>query len=138
MKKKQTNSSKNVAIGAGIAALAVAGIAGAYFLYGKNGAKNRKKISAWMLKAKGEVLEKIEALKEINEDIYHSTVDTVTAKYEKLKDTTPAEMALFAKEMKAHWKNIKKDLAPKKKKVAKKAATAMKAVKKTAKKVAKK
>ena len=35
--------------GIGLAALAAAG---AYFLYGKNGKKNRKKISGWMLKAK--------------------------------------------------------------------------------------
>ncbi len=118
--KKET-SSKKVAIGAGIAALAVAGIAGAYFLYGKNGAKNRKKISAWAIKAKGEALEKIEKLKDINEEIYHTTIDTIAAKYDKLKHTSPEEIAAFTKEMKSHWKEIKKELAPKTKKVVKKA-----------------
>lgn len=124
MKKKETSSKEKVAIGAGIAALAVAAVAGAYFLYGKNGVKNRKKISSWMLKAKGEALEKIEKLKDINEDIYHATVDTIADKYTKLKNTTPDEIMQFTKEMKSHWKSIKKDLTPKTKKVvAKKAAT---------------
>jgi gas vesicle protein len=138
MKKKETSTTNKVALGAGIAALAVAGIAGAYFLYGKNGAKNRKKISSWMLKAKGEALEKIEKLKDINEDVYNMTVDTIADKYNKLKNTTPEEIAQFTKEMKSHWKSIKKDLAPKAKKVAKKATTAKKVVAKTAAKTVKK
>lgn len=135
MKKKET-SSKKVVLVAGLAALAVAGIAGAYFLYGKNGAKNRKKISAWAIKAKGEALERIEKLKDINEEIYHTTIDTIAAKYDKLKHTTPEEIATFTKEMKSHWKEIKKELTPKAKKGVKK--TASKATQKTTSKKANK
>ncbi|KKW48138.1 MAG: hypothetical protein UY99_C0011G0001, partial [Parcubacteria group bacterium GW2011_GWA1_59_11] len=36
-----------IGIGAGLAAAAVAA-AGAYFLYGKRGAQNRKKVRGWM------------------------------------------------------------------------------------------
>ena len=54
--KKQTGSLGKTL---GLAGLAVAGLAGAYFLYGKNGAKNRKTIKAWSLRAKADVIEKL-------------------------------------------------------------------------------
>lgn len=109
--KNQTG--KKVALGLGIVGLAAAGIAGAYFLYGKDGAKNRKKIKAWSLKAKGEVLEKIEKAKELSEEYYHTAIDAVAAKYAKSKDVTPEDIQAFAKDLKKHWKDIKKEFAPK-------------------------
>ena len=122
MAKKPVSTKAKVALGAGAAALAIAGIAGAYFLYGKDGAKNRKQIKAWALKAKGEALEKIEKLKEVNEDAYNMVVDAVSQKYAKLKTTTPEEVEAFVKEMKTYWKHMNSDLAPKAKKVVKKVA----------------
>lgn len=119
--KKKTATGTKVAIGLGIGAAVAAGIAGAYFLYGKDGAKNRKKVKAWMLKAKGEALEKIEKLKDFSEDNYHAIVATVGEKYGKMKDVTPEEMDQFVKELKGHWKNIKSEMSGKKK-PAKKAA----------------
>jgi len=89
---------------------AAAAAAGAYFLYGKDGSKNRKKVKGWMLKAKGEVLEKMEKLKDINEDIYSQVVDTVAKKYETVKDIDKAELALMATELKRHWSSIKRQL----------------------------
>ncbi len=109
----KTSGAKKVAVGAGILGLAAAGIAGAYFLYGKDGAKNRKKIKAWGLKAKAEVLEKLEKAKDLTEGNYHEIIDAVSAKYSKAKDITPEDIAGFAKDLKKHWKDIKKDLAPK-------------------------
>jgi polyhydroxyalkanoate synthesis regulator phasin len=115
MTQKSASTGKKMAIGAGILGLAAAGIAGAYFLYGKDGAKNRKKIKAWTLKAKGEILEKLEKAKETSEAHYHDIVDTVVAKYGKAKDITPEDVQAFAKDLKKHWKSIQRDLAPKKK-----------------------
>jgi len=117
------NTAKKVAVGTGLLGLAVAGLAGAYFLYGKDGAKNRKKVKAWALKAKAEVLEKIEKTKEMSEENYNSIIDTVSEKYAKVKDITPEDVAVFSKDLKKHWKDIKKELMPKDgKKPAKKAA----------------
>lgn len=124
MAQKNTSGNK-VALGLGIVGLAAAGVAGAYFLYGKDGAKNRKKIRSWALKAKGEVLEKIEKAKDLSEDYYHTAIDTVAAKYGKGKDITPEDIQAFAKDLKKHWKDIKKELSPK-------MASAKKAVKKAA------
>lgn len=119
---QKKGSGNNVALGLGIVGLAAAGIAGAYFLYGKDGAKNRKKVKGWMLKAKGEVLEKIEKAKDLSEDYYHTAIDAVAEKYGKGKDITPEDIQAFAKDLKKHWKDIKKELAPKVAPAKKKAA----------------
>lgn len=117
----QKNNSKNVSVGkavgfaAGLAALA----AGSYFIFGPQGAKNRKVIKGWTLKAKGEVLEKIEKLKEVTPEVYNKVIDEVTAKYAKVKDVSGDEVTALATDLKKHWKAISRDLAPKKKAVKK-------------------
>ena len=117
---KKTRS--NIAVGAGLAAVAAFAAAG-YFLYGKEGAKNRKKIHSWMLKAKAEVLEGVEKMKDVTEEQYNMVVDKVGAKYKNIKNIDPAEIEMMIRELRGHWKNIKRSItvAPKKK-VAKKAA----------------
>jgi hypothetical protein len=99
-----------VAVGAGLAALAIAGAAGAYFLYGKDGAKNRKQVKSWALKAKAEVLEKLEKARVLSEENYHMIVDAAMAKYAKAKNVAPAEVADLSRELKSHWKRIKTHL----------------------------
>lgn len=107
------NNKKGVAIGAGVA-LAAASIAAAYFLYGgKDAKKRRKQLRGWMLKAKGEVLEKMEQAKEMNEQLYATLVEEVSKRYGKLKHVDAKELQAFASEMKGYWKDIKKSLAPK-------------------------
>lgn len=96
-------------VGLGLAAMAAAA-AGAYFFYGKNGAKNRKQLKSWMVKAQGEVMERLEKLEDVSEDGYHKIVSEVLSKYKKVKNATPAELAKFSKELKSHWKSIKTDL----------------------------
>lgn len=99
-----------VAVAMGLGALAALS-AGAYFLYGtKEGAKKRVKIKGWMLKAKGEVLEKMEALKEVNEETYNKVLSTVMKKYEGLKNIDQAEVALLVSDLKKHWGSIKKHI----------------------------
>lgn len=118
-KKKTTKRKKAVkksGSGLGLVALAAATAAGAYFLYGsKNAAKNRKKVKGWTLKAKGEVLEKMETMKNIDESDYKKIVDTVAAKYKKLKTVNTKEVEGLARELKAQWKEIHKEASPKKK-----------------------
>lgn len=108
--KKTSNTLTKIAL-VGVAAAA---IAGGYFFYGKDGAKHRKKIKAWSIKAKGEILEKLEKAKEISEEVFHQTIDTVSAKYAKAKGVTPEDIELFTKELKKHWKDIKREIHPKK------------------------
>lgn len=108
--EKKHNLGKDVLIGVGIAAV-VAATAGTYFLYGsKNASRNRKKIKGWMLKAKGEILEKLENVKDINEEIYHKIVNEVSNKYQALKSIDKKDVMAFADELKKHWKGIEKEV----------------------------
>jgi hypothetical protein len=139
--KKGTDVGVVVGVAAGIAAVAAAG----YFLFGPNGKNNRKVIKGWTVKMKGEVLEKIEKLKEITPEMYNAIIDEVAAKYAKLKHVNQEEIAMVTADLKKYWKVISRDVKAKqggaKKKMAatKKAVTKVvkKAVKKAAKKVAK-
>lgn len=96
-------------IGAGIGLAAVAA-AGAYFLYGERGAKNREKISGWTLRMKGEVLEKVEALKAIDREAYTELVDKVAARYAKLEKVSAGELRRLTVELKNAWSHISKNL----------------------------
>ena len=133
MKKKTKH---NLEIGLGVAAIAAA--AGATYLYGtKSGAKKRKEIKGWMLKAKGEILENIENMKEVSEGAYHDVVESVLGKYKKLKNIDPVEVAALMAELKAHWNNIQKAATGKgKKKSSKKTKTRVKGKKRSTKKKA--
>ena len=104
----------------GLAALTAAAAAGAYFLSGKKGAKNRKKIKGWMLKAKGEILQEMEHMKNMSEGTYHNTIDAMSERYKILKNVDKKELECLVGELKSHWKHIKKDLKPKAKKSSKK------------------
>lgn len=106
MATKKSDSKKPVAVGTALVAAVAA--AGMVFLYGtKNAVKNRKKVKGWVLKAKGEVLDKIEDAKELHEEKYEEIVDSVGKKYSKLKKVESKEVDAFVKEMKKHWKEIK-------------------------------
>lgn len=114
MAEKKT--SKGIGAGLPLAAGLIAGIAGTYFLYGKNAAANKKKIKGWIIKAKGEAVEKIEKMKEMDEAAYHALIDSVVQKYGKVKGVEPAEVEELVRDLKKHWKNIMRDASPKKKK----------------------
>lgn len=150
--KKAQNKSSDVGVVVGVAAGVTAIAAAGYFLFGPNGKNNRKVIKGWTVKMKGEVLEKIEKLKEITPEAYDAIIDEVSAKYAKLKHINQEEIAMVTADLKKYWKVISRDVKAKqggaKKKVtqakkvvsqAKKVATKVvkKAVKKAAKTVAK-
>ncbi len=97
---------KTVGVGVGIAALAAAAT---YFL-GEDGEANREKVRGWALKFKGEVLEKMEGLKDINKDSYHKVVDNVAKRYKKVKKASQPEIKKLQKDLKGAWKSIAKEL----------------------------
>lgn len=133
-KAKKTSHKGLVAGGLGLAAASVAAIAGGYLLYGsKDATKNRKKVKGWMLKAKGEILEKIEDMEEISEDKYHEIVEMVSKKYSGLKNVDAADLMALTNDAKKHWKVIHTKLAPKAKKAPAKKTATKKATKKTTK-----
>lgn len=100
---------KIIGAAAGIAAIA----AGTYFLYGKDGKKNREKVRGWALKAKGEILEGVEKLREVNKDAYHKVVERVQARYKKFQEVDRKELDRLASEAKGYWTGISGQIAQK-------------------------
>jgi hypothetical protein len=104
--QRRSRAGKKIAAGIGLAA-AAAGAAGAYFLYGtKEGTKTRKKLHNWALNAKEEVLELLESANTLTQKTYGEVVEKVAKRYKKAIDSR--ELNAFVKEMKGHWKHIKK------------------------------
>jgi hypothetical protein len=119
VKKTESKSGvgKVVAVGAGIAALSVA----AYMLFGPNGKKNQKAIKGWAIKMKGEIIEKLEAVKDVTAPVYEKIVGEVAAKYAKLKHIDAADIEAEVATLKKHWKALTKSKVKKSvKKVTKK------------------
>ncbi len=116
-------------VGAGIAAIA----AGAYFFFGPDGKKHQKKMKGWMVRMKGEVLEKIEGAQSMSEEAYNEIVNTV-AKAQELTGKIPKEEILaLATDLKRQWKSIKKNAVGTKKSVKRISASAKKAANKVSK-----
>jgi hypothetical protein len=115
----------DVAAIVGFAALA----AGAYFFLGPDGKKHQKKMKGWMVKMKGEVLEKLEEMEEVTEPVYRQVVDTV-ARAQEVNDKIPrSEILALATDLKREWRSIRRLATHDKKKaktVAKKTVRAAK------------
>lgn len=106
MAKKRKTDNKT-AIGVGIVIAGIAAAAGAYYFSTPEGKKKRKEIKGWMLKAKGEVMERLEDVEEINREAYEKIVDEVVKGYKKLKRVDAKELAMLALELKSQWEDIK-------------------------------
>ena len=104
-KKGASKAGKVAAVGVGVAALSVA----AYLLFGPEGKKNRKKVRGWMVKMKGEIIEKCEKVKDVTEPVFDKIVDTVSSKYQKMAHVDDKELEASVKEIKKHWKSLVKD-----------------------------
>lgn len=100
---------KDKLIGAGIGLAALAA-AGTYFLYGKRGARNREAIAGWALQLKGEVLEKMEKLKHINQEAYDELVDETAERFGRVKKVSASELGVITADLKSAWSNISKEL----------------------------
>jgi len=111
-KKTNTNSTnKNIAIAAGVTGLFASALLGAHFLFNtEKGKKSLKHVKSWAFKMKGELLEKIEKVKDIDESTYNKIVDDLTEKYQKIKGMTVEEVTELTKELKSNWKKIKDEV----------------------------
>lgn len=133
MAKQNKSGNTGVAVGAGLAAAAIAA-AGAYWFYGSSDAKkHRAQIKSWMLKARAEVLEAVEKLGDIDKETYLNIVDQVVGRYSKLQGVTAAELASITKDLKTTWSHMQKAG----KSDSKTAKGAKKAIRKVAKKASK-
>ena len=125
--KKEKKTSNVAGVLGVIGGLAAAATVGAYFVLNSKDAKKKiKNVKGWALKAKGDVLDKLEDMKDVTESKYKSTVDSVLSKYGKIKKVEAPEILKLAEELKSHWKTISRELS-----------AGAKSIKKTANKTAK-
>jgi gas vesicle protein len=118
-----TKNANKVMAGMGLAALAAAA-AGAAYLYGTEaGKKRRKEIKGWMLRMRGDVIDRMEKMKDWSETAYNKVVEEVAQKYKNVKNVSPGEVAAVVQELRGHWKNIKRQVESAHKKPAKKRTT---------------
>lgn len=115
-------------IGLGVGIVTVAALAGAagYYLSGKQGAKNRKKVKTLAVKAHKEVLAKARKLKAISRADYHKIVDVVTKKYAAVKSIDKKELHAVAADLKKHWSRIETEAKRKNKALVRKVKKAAK------------
>ena len=129
-KSKKSGGHFLAKVGIGLAAATVAGAAATYFIYEKSSPKTRRKIKGWTLKAKGEVLERLEDLKEVNEKVYNEVIDKVGKQYKAVKKIDARDVDKLTSELKKHWKSIQKEYGPKAKKVVRKKSVKRKTTRK--------
>ena len=99
---KSVSTSTILAIGAGVAAIATT----SYYLFGPEGKDHRDKVKGWMIKMKGEIIERIEDVKELTEPLYHEIVDSVVASYMATSKISKDEVKAYADKLKGQWKDI--------------------------------
>lgn len=103
----KTKDKTLIGAGIGLAALAAAGT---YFLYGKRGAKNREMIAGWTLQLKGEVLEKLEKVKHVNQESFNRLVDETAQRFGRVKKVGAEELGIITVDLKNAWTHIAKEL----------------------------
>ncbi|PIS46781.1 MAG: hypothetical protein COT17_06845 [Elusimicrobia bacterium CG08_land_8_20_14_0_20_51_18] len=90
--------------------LAFVAALGAYFLYGKRGARNRRKISGWMFRLKGEVLDRLENIQELSEGEYYRIVDEISSRYARLEKVGAEELKEMTEELKGSWERLNREM----------------------------
>jgi gas vesicle protein len=108
-KKTQKKSGKGAAVvGAGVVGFLIGAMVGV-FGAPKDGDENRKEFFDWMRETSADLNEKVSGATEMTQEKYDDMVDMVTSKYGKAKKIKDTDLQDFAKELKAHWKKVKKD-----------------------------
>jgi hypothetical protein len=93
---------KALVIGVGLAALGAA----AYTLLGPRGSKNRKMLRGWALKMYGEIMDRVEDVKDLSEPIFEKIVEEVSKKYAKLKNIDQEDVDEAIAEIRRQWKKV--------------------------------
>jgi uncharacterized protein HemX len=106
---KKGSGGKSVAAGLALGAVAAAAAAGLY-LYNQS-PKARKQMRAWAIKAKAEMIERLEKMQDVSEETYNAAADAITARYAKVKTIGEMDAQTLNAELKKHYRAIKRELA---------------------------
>ena len=73
---------------------------------GPDGKKHLRHAKSWAIQMKGDVVEKLEAAREMSEPVYHTIIDSVAKEYSKDGKVGREEILALAADLKKHWKTI--------------------------------
>jgi len=107
--EEKSETLKYTVVGVSLASLA----AGAYFFFGPKGKKHQKHAKAWVIKMKGDIIEKLESAKEVTEPVYHAIIDTVALNYKKKIKNGKEDINEIVDDLKKQWKNLAKTVKSK-------------------------
>ncbi|MEK7659948.1 MAG: hypothetical protein AAB343_01980 [Patescibacteria group bacterium] len=119
---KKRNNHTGLKASAGLAAMAL----GAYYLYGKSSASQKRAVKSWALKARAEVVDAIERTENINRASYDRAVKDISKKYAASQKLGNAEAKRLERELRAGWATVSKTVATHVKKTARKVKKAVK------------
>ncbi len=91
-------------------AVAATAALGYVFFVSKNGKRNRKKVEWWIEDAKDEVMTRATKIKNLTEDKFYDTIDTVMEKYARMKYATKDKIDEIREELRDHWEEIENDI----------------------------
>ena len=89
---------------------AAAAAIGTYILYGPGGERRRRELRGWIVKMKGEVLDEVERIAELNREKYEAVVDRDTERYSRLKVVGEKELKVLNKDLKHAWRAVAAEL----------------------------
>lgn len=98
----KTSSKTMLGLGAGLAALATA----SYYFWGPDGKRHQRRMKGWMYKMKGEIIERIEDVKELTEPVYRDIIDSVAGATSSTVKASKTEIKAFAEKLKDQWNDI--------------------------------
>lgn len=103
-------SNKPNKTGLAVTGVAVAGLAAtAYFFFGPDGEKHQKHAKAWAVKMKAEVIEQLEAAREVTEPVYSKIIDSVATEYVGAKKANKEQIDELVADLKKHWSTFAKN-----------------------------
>lgn len=115
MAQKKSNKTNKAGVAVAVGASAAALGAAAYYFFGPHGKQHRTKAQGWMIKMKGEVVERLEGLKEVTEPVYGEIVEAVAAKYAKGSKASRKDVLALVQDLKKGWRSIVASTQAKKK-----------------------
>ncbi|MCR4277722.1 MAG: hypothetical protein NUV80_03100 [Candidatus Berkelbacteria bacterium] len=93
-----------------VAGVAIAGLAAtAYFFFGPDSKKHQKHAKAWAVKMKAEVIEKLEAARDVTKPVYDKIIDSVATEYAGAKKADKSQVDELVADLKKHWSTFAKN-----------------------------
>lgn len=103
---KKIKTSGSGAVKLAILGASLAGLVATYFFLGPKGKMHQKHAKAWVIKMKGDIVEKLETARDVSEPIYHEIINSVAEEYKKKMKAGHEEIDALAHDLKKHWKKV--------------------------------